>query len=515
MIRDFSEEKRKELYDALEIVDNKEWKPFMAWCGGRAGEFGVWADRLGISSYTRRIDDYQNRILDTNNSTRNQIDVIFDNVAETDIRYAEIFRGYAEIVKEQVAQIQALAEVMRSVNRSEKDGDVAIILQDLINALSVDISIEKFEQMVQDYIQGNDVTYEDLCEYLDLLVEEHYLTQSECVAMKGYISNLGHVPSSVEDVIKNNISELLSNKKAYIALINKKIKEAKQGMSSDNPKAIVEYRLLNIYRNELLDGMISLNEIEEVINILEEKDPQIFTDIGTTYIYDTSVCDDLVQRTIAPYIFANEHVSVELLNELDWAYVNEEHVKELRLVMIKYDITTVERLRHFLAQCDVESGITADLLEIGHGADTDYYPYYGAGRIQLTHDYGYYAFAIYKALECYPELEDEVTYYSPAHSGSEEIFAQYDNLLEAANNRNLDISEFTNIVDIGPEYVAENYAWESAAYFWAIGGCNEIVDSFTDTDKSNVDAITSVVNFGDAHYKEKREAYETIKEYIQ
>lgn len=26
MIRDFSEEKKKELYEALEIVDNKEWK---------------------------------------------------------------------------------------------------------------------------------------------------------------------------------------------------------------------------------------------------------------------------------------------------------------------------------------------------------------------------------------------------------------------------------------------------------------------------------------------------------
>lgn len=50
----------------------------------------------------------------------------------------------------------------------------------------------------------------------------------------------------------------------------------------------------------------------------------------------------------------------------------------------------------------------------------------------------------------------------------EDIFEQYDNLLEAANNRNLDISEFTNIVNIGPEYVAENYAWESAGYFWAI-----------------------------------------------
>ena len=29
MIRDFSEEKKKELYETLEIGDNKEWKPFI------------------------------------------------------------------------------------------------------------------------------------------------------------------------------------------------------------------------------------------------------------------------------------------------------------------------------------------------------------------------------------------------------------------------------------------------------------------------------------------------------
>ena len=71
----------------------------------------------------------------------------------------------------------------------------------------------------------------------------------------------------------------------------------------------------------------------------------------------------------------------------------------------------------------------------------------------------------------------------------------------------MDISEFTNIVDKGPEYVAEHYAWEAAGYFWDISGCNEIVDSFTNTEKDNVDAITYVVNQYDSHYEEKREAY--------
>ena len=114
MIRDFSNAKKEELYRNLDVIDNKEWRPFMIWCGGRAGEFGVWADKLGISSYTKQIDNYQNRVLNTNDSTRNQIDVIFENVTETDRRYAEIFCGHAETVKEQMARVQVMTEVMGS-----------------------------------------------------------------------------------------------------------------------------------------------------------------------------------------------------------------------------------------------------------------------------------------------------------------------------------------------------------------------------------------------------------------
>lgn len=112
MIRDFSEKKKEEIYAVLDIIDNKEWKSFMTWCGGKAAEFGVWTDKLGILSYTKQIDNYQNRVLNTNSSTRNQINVIFENVVETDNRYAEIFRVHAETVKGQIEQVRALTEVM-------------------------------------------------------------------------------------------------------------------------------------------------------------------------------------------------------------------------------------------------------------------------------------------------------------------------------------------------------------------------------------------------------------------
>lgn len=121
MIRDFSGKKKEELYRALDRIDDSEWKSFMVWCGGRANDFREWVERLDISFYTRQIDNYQNEVLRTNDSTREQIDIIFENVAETDRRYAETFSEYAEAVKEQMARVSVMTEVMRAAGEPEAD----------------------------------------------------------------------------------------------------------------------------------------------------------------------------------------------------------------------------------------------------------------------------------------------------------------------------------------------------------------------------------------------------------
>ena len=121
MVRDFTEAKREEIEKALESIDGGEWKSFMEWCGGRAAGFGDWADRLGISSYTRQIDDYQNRIREINDDVRRQVDIAFEGVAEADRGYAGIFRRHAETVREQIRTVQTMLQVMQSANRTGVD----------------------------------------------------------------------------------------------------------------------------------------------------------------------------------------------------------------------------------------------------------------------------------------------------------------------------------------------------------------------------------------------------------
>ena len=219
MIRDFSEEKKEELYKALEVIDIKEWKPFMTWCGGRAGEFGVWADRLGISAYTGRIDNYQNRVLDTNDSTRNQIDIIFENVVEVDHRYSEIFRRLAEVVKEQIAQVQTMTYVMNT--GSETGGNIGGLVGEAGIVLSEEpeeVSIREFEEMLSIYYKKGsvEVTYEELCDYLKKLLEQHYICQIDYNSLVASIYSYGHVPSSVQDIIYNRDNQLLADREALI-----------------------------------------------------------------------------------------------------------------------------------------------------------------------------------------------------------------------------------------------------------------------------------------------------------
>lgn len=121
MIRDFTQAKREEIKNALESIDGGEWKSFMQWCGGRTAGFGDWADRLGISFYTRQIDDYQNRIREINDDVRRQVDIAFEGAAEADQGYAGIFRGHAETVREQMRTVQTMLQVMQSANRTGVD----------------------------------------------------------------------------------------------------------------------------------------------------------------------------------------------------------------------------------------------------------------------------------------------------------------------------------------------------------------------------------------------------------
>lgn len=218
--------------------------------------------------------------------------------------------------------------------------------------------------------------------------------------------------------------------------------------------------------------------------------------------------------------FVNKYISKTLLKNLGFKYNTKQHVEELKDICIKYNITTVERLRHFLGQCSVETGGDQDLIENDNKAGTylkkmKYYPYYGAGRIQITWKYGYQAFAIYEALQNCPELCSKIKYLNPKNNSAASIESMYNNMVKFAKEKKINIKAYTDIVAKGPEYVAKNYAWESAGYFWEVNDCNDVVDSLGKNNTSGVDKITKIVNQWTDTYQKRRNSYDKVSKSIK
>ena len=163
-------------------------------------------------------------------------------------------------------------------------------------------------------------------------------------------------------------------------------------------------------------------------------------------------------------------------------------VKELNETLAKYNITSREQIAHFLSQCYVESwhgnGVTeinwrdypdtskdreyfnnlygerSDLGNLGKDTD-DGYNFRGSGYIHLTGRYNYQQFA--------NEVNDQ------------------------------------NIMQ-GADYVAENYAWEAAGWFWG----KHVQYIFANGNVPTVSQITYIVNGGQNNLGERMDIYNLI-----
>ena len=138
--------------------------------------------------------------------------------------------------------------------------------------------------------------------------------------------------------------------------------------------------------------------------------------------------------------------------------------KDCTDTLIKNGIDTAEEKAHFFSQCAHESKLGEWLTEWGsleYLSSKSYYPYYGAGYIQLTHKCNYQSFA------------DAM--------GDQQIVIQ------------------------GPSYVAANYAWSAAGWFWTEKRMNDRIAA-----GANVSEVTQIVNGGYNGLSERQRYYSTF-----
>jgi putative chitinase len=144
--------------------------------------------------------------------------------------------------------------------------------------------------------------------------------------------------------------------------------------------------------------------------------------------------------------------------ECDASLIHNAEIDEMNACLVRYDITTPQRMRHFLSQTAHESGGGRYKKELASGAAYEFRDdlgndevgdgpkYKGAGYIQLTGKYNYLRLSEYL---CDPLVMD------------------------------------------GVDYVAENYPFTSAGYWWMDNDMNELIDNGAD-----VLAVTRRVNGG-------------------
>lgn len=203
------------------------------------------------------------------------------------------------------------------------------------------------------------------------------------------------------------------------------------------------------------------------------------------------------------------------LGELSWE-LSRESLLELNQTLVRYGIVSSEEICHFLAQATIETGAGHQLTE--QGSD-EYFKNHGitagtrgAGYLHLTHDYGQMAFATWMMRRYVPSLSG-IAFVNPSNHGREEVAAAYYAALQTAANLGLNVSLYSRIVYdpnstcvTGADYIAEAFAWESAAYYWTIAGIGDALAEDTgSTLDERIDLVSDLI--GGANWQSRREAF--------
>ena len=438
MIRDFSEEKKEEIFRILDEIDMKDWKPFMEWCGSSVEEFGNWPEKLGISAYTRYVDEYHQKILDLNEMTRQQVNTVFENVAEIDARYAKRMRECQEKIKEQIAMVRTMSEFMQSMT----DGNPNIALLsggNVSKAVDRTESTQKDRKEIEHHHNGME---EQQPEVIVLDIPEtgvqvrSIIVEAEAQGIIGepevaFMSQLMHYIRESETISFGRLDGLE-------ALYNNGL------VSEENYNCLLDIK-------EQTNGLGNYNIFD-----LKEQARNVYTEI-----------EKVIAERTAEKVIMEGYVNEEFLSEkLGWELdkinplLGVNYIEDMRTLMLEYGLTDEKSIIFFLMTISIECQNGQYMLE-RRGEDefeglSYTYNTRGAGLIQLTGP-DQKAFLEYILERTEDEAEQEIL------NNYIEGFVNCEKP-DASHPCDCTVTE-PNIV---ADYIAENYPIESALWYWCV-----------------------------------------------
>jgi RHS repeat-associated protein len=261
--------------------------------------------------------------------------------------------------------------------------------------------------------------------------------------------------------------------------------EVNKSYGNDTKQSVTDFQKVS---NLTANGNLDVKTFNQIMNVYGQYDEymDILENAGEYRSGYISSIQKKLNDLVAPYRdkgTGKTYVTADQLKQLGWNNVNDEMVRSLNDILVKYDITTPERIRHFISQAMQESGLglyTKELAsgeayegrdDLGNTQPGDGPKYKGAGYIQMTGRANYQAF-----------------------------------------------SDFMGDPDImkGVDYVSANYAWEAAGFWWKDNEMNAIVDSLVGAsiDQKTLE-VSKVVNRGNRYSKKMPKHYENRKTYYK
>lgn len=158
MIRDFSKEAKETLYSQIDRVTPTG---VIESVGDFFGDLGLafqsWVGELSINSYLDNVEAYHEKVLDKNNTTKKEIDKIFQEVASVDSSYAGNFQEIATVMSQYREYINAMSEIILPQNLTNPLAAAHISLQEILRQMQDN----EVELWINQYLNGEEVEIED------------------------------------------------------------------------------------------------------------------------------------------------------------------------------------------------------------------------------------------------------------------------------------------------------------------------------------------------------------------
>ena len=423
MVREFSEEKRQEIFRLLDEIDMKEWKSFMEWCGSSVEEFGDWPERLNVSAYTRYVDEYHKKVLEINEMTRQQVNTVFENVAEIDARYAERMRECQEKIKEQIAMVRTMSEFMQSM--TDGNPNMALLSKGSVNENCVRVENEK-----KDKKEFKPFDYEK---------EEERQPEVDVLDIPG-------AEVQVEEVI--NVSEF-----TFV----KQITDFIDGRSDD-----LDYDASMAELDCLYDrGLISkenYNWLKEIIDTISKSNNKDY-DIEDLREQAREAYAEVEEKLLELYIREDTLIALGWNLDMIDPRLGENYIEDMRALMLEYGLTDERSIILFLMTSTHECSWGRKMTELYNDNWFDDKSYTintrGAGLIQVTGS-NQKSFLQY----VYDHSDDD---------NEKNILYQYITGFENSDNPSKENPCDNKVIINGQnvcEYIASNYAIEASLWYW-------------------------------------------------